>query len=84
MSKVFPSNLTRAQYEFLSDLIPDPKPGGRKREVDMWEVLNASRYKSAKPPKALAHFAQMSDPRMRMNVGLEKIMPQKILQYCVR
>ena len=41
MSKAYPSNLTRAQYEFLSDHYPEPKPGGRKREVDMWEVLNA-------------------------------------------
>ena len=40
MSKAYPSNLTRVQYEFLSDMIPEPKPGGRKREVDMWEVLN--------------------------------------------
>jgi len=40
MSKAYPSNLTRAQYEFISDLIPGAKSGGRKREVDMWEVLN--------------------------------------------
>lgn len=44
MSKAYPSNLTRVQYEFLSDMIPEPKPGGRKREVDMWEVLNAILY----------------------------------------
>lgn len=44
MSKAYPSNLTYAQYEFLSDLIPQAKPGGRKREVDMWEVLNAIFY----------------------------------------
>jgi len=44
MSKAYPSNLTRAQYEFLSDMIPKPKPGGRKREVDMWEVINAIFY----------------------------------------
>ncbi|MGJ3250641.1 MAG: IS5 family transposase [Elainellaceae cyanobacterium] len=44
MSKDYPSNLTRAQYEFLSDLIPDPKPGGRPRSVNMWEVLNAIFY----------------------------------------
>lgn len=44
MSKAYPSNLTRAQYEFLSDIIPEPKSGGRKREVDMWEVLNAIFY----------------------------------------
>ncbi len=44
MSKAYPSNLTRAQYEFISDLIPEGKPGGRKREVDMWSVLNAIFY----------------------------------------
>ncbi len=44
MSKCYPSNLTRAESEFLSDLIPDPKPGGRPRTVEMWEVLNAIFY----------------------------------------
>ena len=44
MSKAYPSNLTRAQYEFLSDMIPEPKTGGRKREVDMWEVINGIFY----------------------------------------
>lgn len=44
MSKAYPSNLTRGQYEFLSETIPEPKRGGRKREVDMWEVLNAIFY----------------------------------------
>ncbi len=38
MSKAYPSNLTRAQFEFLSDLIPEAKPGGRPREVEMWDV----------------------------------------------
>ena len=44
MSKAYPSNLTLTQYEFLRDLIPEGKPGGREREVDMWEVLNAIFY----------------------------------------
>lgn len=44
MSKAYPSNLSRAQYEFLSEMIPEAKPGGRKRSVDMWEVLNAIFY----------------------------------------
>ena len=44
MSKAYPSNLNRAQFEFLSELIPEPKPGGRPREVDMWQVLNAIFY----------------------------------------
>lgn len=40
MSKVYPSNLTRDQSEFLSDLLPDAKPGGRPREVELWAILN--------------------------------------------
>lgn len=44
MSKVYPSNLTLNQFELLNDLILEPKPGGRPREVDMWEILNAIFY----------------------------------------
>lgn len=44
MSKAYPSNLTCAQYELLSDLIPEAKPGGRPRQVDISEVLNAIFY----------------------------------------
>ena len=44
MSKAYSSNLTLAQYKLISDLIPEAKPGGRKREVDMWEILNAIFY----------------------------------------
>lgn len=44
MSQAYPSNLTRDQYEFLSELIPPAKTGGRPREVDLWEVLNAIFY----------------------------------------
>jgi transposase len=44
MNTAYPSNLTLAQYELISDLIPDPKPGGRPRSVDLWEVLNALFY----------------------------------------
>lgn len=44
MSKAYPSNLTQAQFDFLRDLIPDAKPGGRPRTVAMWEVLNAILY----------------------------------------
>ena len=44
MSKAYPSNLTLNQFELLLDLIPDPKPGGRPREVDMWKILNAIFY----------------------------------------
>lgn len=44
MSKVYPSNLTRDQYEFLKDLLPEAKSGGRPRSVDLWAVLNAIFY----------------------------------------
>jgi transposase len=44
MSKAYPSNLTRNQYEFLNEMIPEAKTGGRPREVDMWEILNAIFY----------------------------------------
>jgi transposase len=44
MTKAYPSSLTLAQYELLSDLIPPAKPGGRPRSVDIWQVLNAIFY----------------------------------------
>ncbi len=44
MSKAYPSNLTRAQYELIADLIPEAKPGGRPRQMDISEVLNAIFY----------------------------------------
>ena len=44
MSKDYPSNLTRDHYDLLSNLLPEAKPGGRPREVDLWEVLNAILY----------------------------------------
>jgi transposase len=44
MSKAYPSNLTRDQYELISDMIPEAKRGGRKREVEKWEILNAIFY----------------------------------------
>jgi putative transposase len=44
MSKSYPSNLSLAEYEVLSDLLPEAKPGGRRREVDLWDVLNAIFY----------------------------------------
>jgi putative transposase len=44
MSKVYPSNLTLAQYELLSDLLPEAKPGGCPREVELWTILNGIFY----------------------------------------
>ncbi|MBW4628898.1 MAG: IS5 family transposase [Brasilonema octagenarum HA4186-MV1] len=44
MSKSYSSNLTQEQWELIEPLIPRSKPGGRKPEVDIWEVLNAIFY----------------------------------------
>jgi transposase len=44
MSKAYPSNLSRGQFEMLNDLIPAAKPGGRPRQVELWDVLNALFY----------------------------------------
>lgn len=40
MSKAYSSHLTEEQFELIKPLIPPAKPGGRPREVDMWEILN--------------------------------------------
>lgn len=44
MSKAYPSNLTTDQFELISGMIPAPKPGGRPREVEIAEVINAIFY----------------------------------------
>lgn len=44
MSKAYSSNLTELQWELLEPLIPPAKPGGRAREVEIWDVLNAIFY----------------------------------------
>lgn len=56
MSKAYPSNLTPAQWELLAPLIPQPKPGGRPRIVEMWEVINAI-FGSALPGMHMAGTA---------------------------
>jgi putative transposase len=43
-SKAYPSDLTDEQWEVLQPLIPPAKRGGRPREVDMLEVVNAIFY----------------------------------------
>ncbi|HJZ55685.1 MAG TPA: transposase [Gemmataceae bacterium] len=40
----YPSDLTDEQWRAVEPLIPRPAPGGRKREVEMREVVNAIRY----------------------------------------
>jgi len=63
----YPSDLTDAEWELLARLIPPGRRGGRKRSVDVREVLNAIFYVLATgcqwkalpkdlPPKSTAHF----------------------------
>jgi putative transposase len=42
--KPYPSDLTDAQWAILEPLIPSAKHGGRPREVDMREIVNAMLY----------------------------------------
>ena|ERR1041385_2718621 len=40
----YPTDLTDSQWQLIKDLIPPEKPGGRHRELDMRQVLNAVFY----------------------------------------
>lgn len=42
--KSYPSDLTDEQWELMELVIPAAKPGGRPRETDMREVINAMLY----------------------------------------
>ena len=42
--KPYPSDLTDAQWEWVAISLPASKPGGRPREVDLREVVNAILY----------------------------------------
>lgn len=42
--KSYPSDLTDEQWELMQIVVPEAKPGGRPRSVDMREVINALLY----------------------------------------
>ena len=44
LKKSYPTHLTNQQWQLLQPLIPQAKPGGRRRSVDMRSVLNAIFY----------------------------------------
>ena len=43
-TKLSPTDLSDAEWELITDLIPSPKPGGRHRALDMRAVVNAIFY----------------------------------------
>jgi putative transposase len=42
--KPYPSDLADEQWELLRSLLPEAKPGGRARSVDLREIVNAILY----------------------------------------
>ena len=40
----YPSDMTDAEWAIVEPMIPLPRSGGRRRETDMREVMNAVRY----------------------------------------
>lgn len=40
----YPTDLTDKQWEIIAPLIPPAKPGGRERETDIREIINAIFY----------------------------------------
>jgi len=43
--KAYPTDLKNAEWELLEPLLPQAKPGGRPRSVDLREILNAIFYR---------------------------------------
>lgn len=44
MTKQYPSNLTKEQWELIADLFPEAKTGGRPRTVAVYTIVNAIFY----------------------------------------
>jgi putative transposase len=42
--QLYPSDLTDREWEYIKEMIPPPKPGGRDRKTDMRQVVNAIFY----------------------------------------
>ena len=40
----YPSDMTDAEWAIIAPMIPPQRPGGRHRETNMREVMNAVRY----------------------------------------
>ena len=43
-NQLYPTDVTDSQWNLSKELIPPAKPGGRRRTLDMRQVLNAILY----------------------------------------
>jgi len=44
VNKTYPTDLTVSQWDYIKELIPKAKPGGRPRSLDMRQVINGILY----------------------------------------
>jgi putative transposase len=44
--KVYASDLTNQQWQLIESLLPEQKEGGRERQVDLREIINAINYRT--------------------------------------
>jgi transposase len=91
----YPSDLTEDEWLVLKPLIPPAKRGGRKRDVDIREVLNGAMYVLSTgcqwralpkdlPPKSTVHgyFSGYQGPKFRE--ALKKVLPDLTVEIVKR
>jgi hypothetical protein len=60
--QLYPSDLTDREWEYIKEMIPPPKPGGRDRNTDMRQVVNAisSSIPESAPSLGVEHLSYCS------------------------
>jgi hypothetical protein len=58
----YPSDLTDEEWSHIGPLIPPARRGGRKREVNIREVVNGVMYVLSTGPTAQEHGARLFHP----------------------
>jgi hypothetical protein len=74
----YPSDLTDAEWSLVAPLIPPAKRGGRKRDVDLREVVNGVMYGSScsgmsSGPGRRVQTISVSSPLSRCLVSIWRI-----------
>src|SRR3982074_3023451 len=71
----YPSDVTDAEWAIIAPMIPPPRQGGRHRETDMREVMNAVRRSGlprGPPPRAPSQAACGGCGRARRSASIPK------------